>query len=122
METFTPIEIDDTPAPEDKRAGMMRTIMAERPDLAEEEAEAACRWLDTVTESMASGKCSADTIGMALKALSYDRDVAAAEVRGRNARISAEVMAAPSGDGVPRLGASAPAQSSAPSIFDIARG
>lgn len=119
---FEAIVIDEPGATADNRADMMRSIMAERPDLSPEVADAARQWLDSVSASMAEGNYTAEAFDMAVKAINYDRDVAAAEVRGRNARISAEVMAAPSGDGVPRLGASAPAPSSAPSIFDIARG
>lgn len=89
---------------------------------APELAEAARKWLDNVAACVGEGNYSAEAFSMAIKAMNYDRDVAQAEVRGRNAQIRASVLHSPKGDGVPRLGTSAPAPASAPSIFDIARG
>lgn len=84
-------------------------------------AKAVREWLDKVAAAVEQGDYSAEAFEMAARAINYQRDVAAAELRGRNAQIRESIMAGQRGDGVPRLGASAPAPPSPPSIFDIAR-
>ncbi|MCM1452592.1 MAG: hypothetical protein NC102_10040 [Clostridium sp.] len=85
-------------------------------------AAAARSWVDNLAAATREGNYTAEAFEMAVKAMNYDRDVAQAELRGRNAQIRESVMAMPKGDGVPRLGGRAPSPAAAPSIFDIARG
>lgn len=104
----------------EQKAAQSRASLAsgQSPELA----EAAFKWLDDVAAAVGEGNYSERAFGMAVKAMNYDRDVKEAELRGRNARIRASVMPADRTDGVPRLGTSAPAPATPPSIFDIARG
>ncbi|MCM1223839.1 MAG: hypothetical protein NC548_56245, partial [Lachnospiraceae bacterium] len=61
-------------------------------------AAAARRWVDNMTAAVMDGNYTAEAFEMAVKAMNYDRDVAQAELRGRNAQIREMVMAGPRGD------------------------
>lgn len=97
--------------------------------LSEEEIDDAFGLLTQIVHDGIVGKFSPETIDMALKALHHDADVedadAEGEVRGRNEKISEQLVRGRRGDGVPRLGGknNTGGRGTKPhSIFDIAAG
>lgn len=97
--------------------------------LSEEEIDAAADWIKEVTNDAVIGIIKPKTLEMALKAINHDTDVATAseeaEIRGKNAKVEAQLRKPKRGDGTPTLGGAnnAPAPSRQKgSIFDIADG
>lgn len=97
--------------------------------LTDEQIDAAVDWIKEVTNDAVIGIIKPQTIDMALKAINHDADIAAAseeaEIRGKNARIEAQLRKPKRSDGTPTLkGANnAPAPSrSGNSIFELADG
>lgn len=97
--------------------------------LTDEQLDAAADWIRDVTNDAVIGIIKPETIEMALKAINHDADVASAseegEIRGKNAKVEAQLRKPKRGDGTPTLGGAnnAPAPSRQKgSIFDIADG
>lgn len=97
--------------------------------LSDEDIDKAADWIKDVTNDAVLGIIRPETIDMALKAINHEADVAAAseegEIRGRNAKVEAQLRKPKRGDGTPTLGGAnnAPApQRQKGSIFDIADG
>lgn len=96
--------------------------------LTDEEIDAAADWIRDVTNDAVIGIIKPETIDMALKAINHDADIAAAsqegEIRGKNAKVEAQLRKPKRGDGTPALAGannnSAPQRMN--SIFDIADG
>ncbi|MCD8388113.1 MAG: hypothetical protein LUD17_14705 [Bacteroidales bacterium] len=79
--------------------------------------------IDKMTLDAELGIYSADSLRAAWRALHYDADVAAAEVRGRNAQIQETILAPEPTDGLPHLsGADAYIAANPHSIFALAHG
>lgn len=97
--------------------------------LSDEDIDKAADWIKDVTNDAVLGIIRPETIDMALKAINHEADVAAAseegEIRGRNAKVEAQLRKPKRGDGTPALGGAnnAPApQRQKGSIFEIADG
>ena len=95
--------------------------------LTDEQINAAADWIRDITNDAVLGIIKPETIDMAFKAINHDSDMAVAseegEIRGRNARVEAELRKPKRGDGTPTLAGAnnAPAPSRRNnSIFDIA--
>lgn len=76
--------------------------------LSDEQIDAAMEWIVTIAKDAMLGRFSPETIDMALKAQTYDNDVARAsvegEVRGKNSKVTEKLRRPKSGDGTVRLG------------------
>lgn len=75
--------------------------------LTDDEVDKAMAFLQTIISDGVLGKFSADSIKMALKAISHDADVAQAahegEVKGRNTKIEEKLRTEKKGDGMPSI-------------------
>lgn len=97
--------------------------------LSDEQIDAASDWIKEVVNDAIVGIIKPETLDMAFKAINHDADIAAAsqegEVRGKNAKVEAQLRKPKRGDGTPSLAGAnnAPAPSrNAGSIFDVADG
>lgn len=97
--------------------------------LSDDQMDAAADWIKEVTNDAVIGIIKPETIDLALKAINYDADIAAAseegEIRGKNAKAEATLRKPKRGDGTPTLAGAnnAPAPyRNKNSIFDIADG
>lgn len=96
--------------------------------LTEEQIDAAADWIRDVTNDAVLGIIKPETIDMALKAINHDADIAAAseeaEIRGKNAKVEAELRKPRRGDGTPTLAGAhntpAPQNRKPMNIFDYA--
>lgn len=95
--------------------------------LSDEQIDQAADWIKEVTNDAVIGIIRPETIDMALKAINHDADIAVAseegEIRGKNAKVEAQLRKPKRGDGTPTLAGAnnAPAPSRLKgSIFDIA--
>lgn len=101
----------------------------EQYNLTDEQLDEAADWVRDVTNDAVVGLIREETFDMALKALNYDRDLAAAnaegEIRGKNAKAEAMLRKPQRGDGTVALAgannASSPVRNQN-SIFSIADG
>lgn len=96
--------------------------------LTDEKVDEAMAFLQSIISDGVMGKFSAESIKMALKAISHDVDVAQAaregEVKGRNTRIEEKLRKAKQGDGMPAINSKNNNVAQArrnESIFDMAR-
>ena len=96
--------------------------------LSDEQVDGAMEFLIGITRDAVMGKFTAETIGMAMKALNYDTAVEEAnhegEVRGKNTKIEEKLRKRQKGDGIPNLnsgkGSGATTQRSNRGIFGLA--
>lgn len=96
--------------------------------LSDEQVDGAMEFLIGITRDAVMGKFTAETIGMAMKALNYDTAVEEAnhegEVRGKNTKIEEKLRKRQKGDGIPNLnsgkGGGATTQRSNRGIFGLA--
>lgn len=97
--------------------------------LSDEQIDAASDWIKEVANDAVIGVIKPETIDMALKAINHDADIAAAdaegEIRGRNAKVEAQLRKPRRGDGTPVLAGannSPKASRNKGSIFELADG
>ena len=96
--------------------------------LSDQDVDAAMEFLIGIVQDGVMGKFSPESIDLALKAVNYDSDMAAAteqgEIAGRNARIEERLRSRKDGDGTSPLPGGAqqrPRDNANSSIFDVAR-
>lgn len=96
---------------------------AQKKGVKDDDIDKAVEYLSKICGDFILGKVTPETMELMLKALNYDEDMEAAEVAGRNAKITETLQKSKKGDGTKPLGsknATARGQRKAPTMFDLA--